>query len=1299
MQNLQDHSSAFSTSDHAKDLLELVDKTRTVSTQIAIIATSLRLALAALLQAASEIAASFTAVPIVLSTIGSPKCFDHCTFQAHRVIWALSRIAAGVTVASTIPLNLLSSKVAEKTCRRFRLIEREENSWSKKYSWIKYSSLSAYSSVAVLGLGAISLALPYVISTSSTTSIPSSTMSVTSSFPTLTTLGGMLAIFSITYGLSRSTTATARPTSTVCSFARSIAVYTAQYFSPVKAQTETQDEALQQIPTRGQPADLQKESVESKSRDTATKKISPFFVEKESDLPPEKNIGVQRLAEKECSVYFETAKNQALDPSQLVQAVKKHLVLQQNSTESEDIATEEHLYEMDRRLEEEILELDYEGRDLPTINAREVMEEEEEFFDTEKSEVVTFQKNHKISKEQAALFNSTLFGEATYPQPNSLKLEELAKKMGIDGARLNALCETYSGTLLSSRPVVKLFLESSEVAVPEIPEEALSCYLIKIDGRTIALGDNPRIWAECINRLFPSLTEQKRVRAVERTLQSLWRLGGISQARKHAIESLGKECKVDQLGAIEVDIKIERDYAIITHRYQNCITCKEKNYLTTSYIKTLIKLDSEKPPISIFKTSAPQLSDLEFSVKEMLETDSLDGEELKARKYLHSLKSVAKYLDREILELSINSEDLLELSKIAYDDLQNQNQKEIRLKYYTFLAKLRELLATNTYPPGHPIFSIVEARFSNEMYEYCAELITKALQLENTQQLAGLSLEDQFSQIQQIPYSMQASRLAVNMGKLAGSLNLFFDPHNMTNVPYKNFSHSVKGKKRVNLRFGTPTKEGTTGFLGNASVIEEFKAFLCNYSHIGKKHLYINLQHRNWRLVGNEQARSTALEKLSEEYPENFFIATFAQDTPFYKQSGRYESISNVEEFKHLFLDQMLEENEGGFFFSENLRTEYIKKILPQVLEEVHSIIFDNAESLPKEQRQAFIEIAYSFMTDRLLEISEADSYNMSCKDAIDRGGKCSAIKFYLSGMLNGLTKDPEFLEQFAVITHAPAMIVKKQAIITGRKKVLLYAMNALKSFEKRVEKDATALESLKKLYDTTAPKVYRAEERAFKDMLNEQVELYNSHPDNCAKAFPTITSGEGEKMPSTPFEIAEDFASKKLYEVGSEKKWEGEWTHGKFAYQLHRDLNLGEINYRGVERVEGEDYLAKCFLALLEKLTSAGYKVDKTTKKAVHIAMITTTQGFESHSYHLLHRLTAGTALAGKCRLASASKVEHELEVGEGNIFVHSWVDYPLLTYANNSIAATVQVKRRSVIPIKDYRNSYREPDIASII
>ncbi len=412
------------------------------------------------------------------------------------------------------------------------------------------------------------------------------------------------------------------------------------------------------------------------------------------------------------------------------------------------------------------------------------------------------------------------------------------------------------------------------------------------------------------------------------------------------------------------------------------------------------------------------------------------------------------------------------------------SQMDLRTQYREFLDTLRRTIQTADYqtmmanmrqnPDNYPeelrlIHQLVKARFcGNEMYDYCHRLVSSCMDLAPDEMLHELDWDEQFARIDEMPDELGANRLAVSYAKLKGFANVGFDPHRETNVPYVNYRFMFGGMERTNLRFGTPTWEGVWH---RASVVPEFTALLDAIAVEGGKHLYINLQDRNPRYIGDESGRSNALEALATTYPDTLYIATLSQDSDFYNQSKGFAALNNAEKFKEEFMLQMLERPNSGFFFSENLHIQDNVHHLVNILQEVHERMFDGRETLTVRERQDFIEIAYTLMTLRLLQISGAETFNMSCKDAIDRGGKNMALLLAALGMMTDKMDDPEFKEQHMVSTHAPALIVKKQAIIPSRRIRFTQAIETLSA-----HKDA--VRSLNSGYGVSNPEIRRGAEQ-----------------------------------------------------------------------------------------------------------------------------------------------------------------------------------------------------------------------------
>jgi len=287
----------------------------------------------------------------------------------------------------------------------------------------------------------------------------------------------------------------------------------------------------------------------------------------------------------------------------------------------------------------------------------------------------------------------------------------------------------------------------------------------------------------------------------------------------------------------------------------------------------------------------------------------------------------------------------------------------------------------------------------------------------------------------------------VEFKKLTGHTNIGFDSHWQGNIPYKLFSTSLRGRFVNFLRMGTPTIEGLTGL---AKITPEFKAYLDDLAFRKEQHLYISLQKRD----GNEAGRTLALQNLQREPDrKNFKLVVLAQDSSFYKQKGR--GIQDADTFKKEFFLQMLEKEGSGFYFPEKWKNKRkFQDKLKNLLDDVHYVLFSNKVNLEKQEKLDFIEVYYAYLSIFLSDYSQAGSINISCKDAIDRAGKLNSLVTQLIMIIQGKAEDPRHRQVHGVLTHAPALAAKSQAVIAGHGKD--------KAASGRRERLVTALEVLK---------------------------------------------------------------------------------------------------------------------------------------------------------------------------------------------------------------------------------------------
>lgn len=231
------------------------------------------------------------------------------------------------------------------------------------------------------------------------------------------------------------------------------------------------------------------------------------------------------------------------------------------------------------------------------------------------------------------------------------------------------------------------------------------------------------------------------------------------------------------------------------------------------------------------------------------------------------------------------------------------------------------------------------------------------------------------------------------------------------NLPF--FVAELSNPTKTKLfRLGNPSHNDPSFFGTTYSVLPEFRAFIA----LGQNHLYINLMKR----VKTEKSLALPLEKLSEESP-NFFMATLDKDSCFYWQKAKhFPEKMDFNNFKNLFLDEMLAK-EGNFFFSSQFRIEEKRDQLESLINKVHKTFFTSRSQLNREERQVLIELTYLNLVDYLVELSSPVSMNITCRQGMDRGPSLMLLFAYQKNLLDNKTLIALLLASPVIIHNRPS--------------------------------------------------------------------------------------------------------------------------------------------------------------------------------------------------------------------------------------------------------------------------------------
>ena len=397
------------------------------------------------------------------------------------------------------------------------------------------------------------------------------------------------------------------------------------------------------------------------------------------------------------------------------------------------------------------------------------------------------------------------------------------------------------------------------------------------------------------------------------------------------------------------------------------------------------------------------------------------------------------------------------------------NKKDFRSTYRHFIIALRKALESKDYKEevaqallakksGEPIplskntqilQEICVTRFTKvNMHTFLDGLVHEMIDAGH-KEMKGVPKADvektldeqQFEAIGAAPPEMKAPRIPIEWGKFSGSFNLNFDPHYKTNVPYVNYKMRIWSqlKEMICVRVGTPTMEST---LFSARINPEWEAFIDAYELQGKNHVYVNLQKR----VGREKNRTEALINLHKRHPDAFTVVVLEQDSAFYRQKDKYANYASPQGFTQDFRNRILgNDPKTGFFLPDHLKNNTdFKNEMINIMEKMSEKMLKDDMSV--NNRKDFIELYYAALELLVLKHENPDSFNISCKDAIDRGGKNNAILFEMILIMEGKENDPMSMRELETMTHAPALIVKKQPIIHDRRNRLTGVMRQLQN-------------------------------------------------------------------------------------------------------------------------------------------------------------------------------------------------------------------------------------------------------------
>ena len=283
-----------------------------------------------------------------------------------------------------------------------------------------------------------------------------------------------------------------------------------------------------------------------------------------------------------------------------------------------------------------------------------------------------------------------------------------------------------------------------------------------------------------------------------------------------------------------------------------------------------------------------------------------------------------------------------------------------------------------------------------------------------------VKLENQFKKIEDAPYQVKEKRISVLTGCAMGASGYLFDPH-LYNIPSVLYHLNDK----VNIRMASPTRKGLTG---PTEPIPEMVAYI---NGLERPHVYINLQSLN---EGSEKSRSRAIQKLGNE---NFKFISLDHDAPFFYQKESPEEQS-PDEFKTAFLEFLRSDHCSLF---EGLNEE-------AQIQTAQEILYPKKEALTKPERKNIIFLTYALITLKAIHTTNCQSFNISCKDGIDRAAILNTLLFQHLLIFTSRENEPKMKRALFTTLHVPAFLVKSQAVLKHRRERLLLIWDLIQTTE-----------------------------------------------------------------------------------------------------------------------------------------------------------------------------------------------------------------------------------------------------------
>ncbi len=318
-------------------------------------------------------------------------------------------------------------------------------------------------------------------------------------------------------------------------------------------------------------------------------------------------------------------------------------------------------------------------------------------------------------------------------------------------------------------------------------------------------------------------------------------------------------------------------------------------------------------------------------------------------------------------------------------------------------------------------------------------------------------IEDLSQHLYAAPWSAKAPILSQLANSFKGVSNVLLDPVLNGNLPQYLKTIEIREKDQVTriklVTFGSPTT-------GDA-ISPEFIGWMRSYKKKSKSHLSIVLQDMRPKYILGETGRINAIVATGEskEFKNTLYILVVSKNSIFYFQQGIYEFQSEVTQYKKELYNEFftVDKSVSGNYISaplmEKIGREKLSQDVRNIIEVIHRYLFFNKPNLSQKERIIFNDLFQDFFTLYILFVLKPDSFNISCKDAIDRAADSIARLWAHLGIVNDLDSNKYFRKIFEIFLLSRALMVRKRKPIGERIERSVQAVEFLEEHVKSLRK------------------------------------------------------------------------------------------------------------------------------------------------------------------------------------------------------------------------------------------------------